>query len=311
MADEANSPELIAPQGVARAPEKPVRTHGDTLFDRWVYGGLNTVGTFIITIPLAYWAEHSKGGEKFFNSGTNKLISTFGMGEKNAEKVMKTTTLGLGGTVMIVPVWLAEHYRKPLVEWFNQHFGSEKDKQTVVENPTPQTFASILKGRAVAWCAVFAGFKGAEAIAKQAGNPAALGQFEDWFSKGVNRALGKDTHDAAKLAALEAKHGRAALTAAEKATAETISYRYGKLAALDVFATVAASSILYVTSRIFAKQHAAKEAAKQAVPTVPAQVAVSEAPVPSVAKDAPETTIADAKHHAGVIAQDVQLHASL
>jgi len=304
----------------ATEPAKaPARTHGDKLFDRWIYAGLNGVGTFILTIPLAYWGDHGKG-QKAFKNAAEKL-ETWGMNPKNAETVVRTSTLGIGGTVMVLPVWVAEHFRKPIVGWFNQNFGSDKDKTAEVENTAPQTVASLLKGRVVAWLAVFSGFKLFGYGAKAAGHPEALQNFETKFGEGAMKLLGKPTHDFAALEKETASIVAAGENVAEKlakATAkhETKAFRFAKIGALDVFATTAATSILYVTSRIFAKRRA-EHRSDMGQPLafapnqgVAADALPAEASVP-MNPSAPALTVSGEKIHPGVIAQDPVLHAQL
>ena len=295
----------------AEQPKKPMRTHGDKLFDRWIYAGLNGVGTFILTIPLAYWGDHGKGKQAFGN-GAKWMNKNLNMDVKVAERAIGTTTLGLGGTVMVLPVWLAEHYRKPIVEWFNKHFGNEKDRHAVVENPAPQTFGTLLKGRVVAWLAVFSGFTGFAAASKALGHEHALDNFKTWFGKNTCKLIGKETHDPAVLAELKVA-GKTAEEALKGA--ETKAYHYAKLGALDIFATTAATSILYVTSRVFAKRKAKHDqiAATTAKMPIPASADIVEAGVKgsTQATSLPSKTIAGEKIPAGVIAQENQLQAQL
>ncbi len=322
MANTPQNSESKLPDAPVAAPAKPARTHGDKLFDRWIYAGLNGVGTFILTIPLAYWGDHG-GGKAFFKKCASYL-EKWGADPKNAETAVRATTLGIGGTVMILPVYVAEHFRKPIVTWFNQHFGSDKDKKTVVENPAPQTFGSILKGRLVAWCAVFSGFKLMGALSKWLRNPAALGNFETIVGEEVCKRLGdKPTHNVAameKAIAEETKKNGAALTKEAmneiKVAHETKMFSYGKLGALDVFATAAATSILYVTSRIFAKQRAQKAQLASEKPSVtreavvPMADATGDAP-PTLNASQPESTISGERHAAGMVAprEMQQVHA--
>lgn len=122
------------------------------------------------------------------------------------------------------------------MEWLNQHAPQSQDpvsRETVIESPK-QTWGSLLLGRLTAWGAVFVSFKLAGSLTSFLGHPNAMANFESWFAKDVVcKPMGKPTHI----------HG-----------VETKLYRYGKIAALDIFATAAASSILLAGSRFFAKQ---------------------------------------------------------
>lgn len=302
MAETPNNlhAEDLAP--VVGKPATPARkTRGDVLFDRLIYAGLNGVGTFVLTVPMAYWARYGEG-RKAFESGANWISKTFRMNGKDAAAVADTMGLGLGGTAMIAPVYVAEHYRKPIVEWLNQRFGSETDKQAVVENSVPQTFGSILKGRAVAFLAVYAGFKLAYSNSKVS---QALTSFEENVGSKTASWFKQPTHDLATFEALKAEH--AVLTPSLEASllkqSETKAFSIGKLAALDVFATAAATSILYVTSRIFAKRQA--QSKQQHAPVVLPVAKVEVAPAEAV-QTAPETRIQGEKHLAGAVAAPVQ-----
>lgn len=270
------------------APEKPHRTRGDRLFDRIVYAGLNGVGTFLLTIPLAYWGDHG-GGKEFFEKMGQKAATVLKRSPETAKTIVRATTLGLGGTVMVIPVFFAEHFRTPMVNWLNRNFGNEQDKATPVENPAPQTFASLIKGRLVAWCAVFSGFKIVEYVTKWADHPKALENFEERFAKAACKIVKADTHVAG---------------------VETKAFRYGKLAALDVFATAAATTILYVSSRFFARSRSPekqKELATQAASR--SDILRDEAGQESAAlsgkiEAAPQPVIAGEKIHPGMVAAD-------
>ncbi len=324
--------------------KKPQQTRGDRLFDRAVYAGLNGVGTFLLTIPLAYWGDHG-GGKEFFQKIGSKVGGALKLSSKTSETIVRATTLGLGGTIMVIPVFFAEHFRTPMVKWLNQHFGSAQDKEAAAQNPAPQTFASLIKGRLVAWCAVFSGFKIVEWVTKAVDHPNTLGNFEEWVSRNLCKITGKETYlvpaeqvkalrdavdtAASPLKAAEKKRSfmnkvfgaasynlpeaevnslKATLETAEKAVgaAETKAYRYGKLAALDVFATAAATTILYASSRFFARNRSPEKqkelAAKTNAGGSPFADAADASVLPVAEAELPEKTISGEKHRPGMIA---------
>jgi hypothetical protein len=280
------------------AAAAPVKTRGEKLFDWLTYGGLNGVGTFIITIPFADW-----GNRKVFDSWSKGLVETFKLSKGTARTAVSATTLGIGGTVMLLPVYIAEHYKKPISEWLNRRFGNEQEQKMKVENLAPQTVGSLIKGRLVAWCAVFSGFKGAELISKAMGKGDALQQFEQRFGEKVCKVLDTPMHDKAIMETARAE-GKSLENAWK--LAETKTYRYGKLGALDIFATTAATSILYVTSRIFAKRREAARAERETMkPLVKASVAADlvkeDTSVSSGLTDMPVTMITGDKQNSGAI----------
>lgn len=280
----ANEPNNLTTDAVS-PPAPPPKTRGETLFDLGVYGGINGVGTFIATIPLAYWSIYG-GGAKHFDRASQYLEGT-GMSAKSIKNALTTTALGLGGTVMLLPVRLAEGYRQPIVNALNKHFGEKHDQTaTPLADPT-QTWSSLILGRLTAWGAVFGGFKLMEYGSKAIGKPQALEHFEESFGQKLCNFLGKATHDAAGV--------------------ETKAYRYGKLAALDVFATTAASLLLYSGSRFFAERrdyrHAVKEARANGtpVPPPPRDEAYMPATMPPAA-NAPQMTVMGEKSLSGQLA---------
>lgn len=284
-----------------QAPSAPHKTRGDVLFDRWVYGGLNGVGTFLLTLPLAFWGDHG-GGKETFQKFTRFLTEKTPLGEETAKTVVRATTLGLGGTVMVVPVRIIEGMRTPIVNALNQRYGSAEDKAVGAQEVAPQTWGSLLKGRLVAWVVVFSSFKAIEA----AGFGKKMKQFEEAFSEKLfcnpfKKAL--HTLPQAEVEALKALGTKDALkTLAE---AETTRFRYGKLAALDVFATTAATILLYVGSRFFAKHRAPevqeKLLARQQHTNKNPFAAASEEPQTAAA---PETSISGDKQRAGKVSPE-------
>lgn len=262
----------VAAPAMVQAPAKPRKTIGEKIFDWGTYGGLNGVGTFLLTIPLADW-----GNRKIFDSWSKGLNEKFKIGPNTATNIVKSTTLAIGGTVMLLPVYLAERNKKPISEWLNQKFGNHEEKKAQVENPAPQTPGSLIKGRLLAWCAVFLGFKSMEWM----GKGEALQKFEQDFGKKTCAVLGKLTH---------------------VNNVETTAFRWGKLAALDIFATAAATSILYVTSHVFAKQQARAQKKPSPYPVnISGQLAAARGDAITLTESVPQTAIQGEKTHPGVV----------
>ena len=214
----------------------PQKTRGDRRFDWLTYGMLNGVGTFLLTLPVAYWAEHGKG-KPVFDKASHWLSGK--MSEKSVRSLLTSLTLGLGGTIMIVPVRFMEGMRTEIVSWFNRNEPVSGKSDPNVPQPQPQTWGSLLKGRAVSWGVVFGALKGMQFTGLLDG----LDKFKSGFASFVCDKL--------KLA---------------KGTVEAPSkaFKYGELAALDIFATAAAASLTYVVSRFFAKHRSPEVQAKLA-----------------------------------------------
>ena len=226
----------IDPQ-VEAAEKAALKSHtskGEKLFDWLTYGGIGFLGVFAAGIPVGYWAKYG-GGAKAFASSIKALEKT-GMSAKSAEDIMITNVLMQPGNAALIPIKILENHKPALVEKLNTMMGDKSGDASIDQEPE-QTWGSLIKSRLTAWVAVFAGFRGAAMII----GGEKFGEFEDAFSKHVICApFGKPTHTPGMAQVVEN---------------ETKLFRAGKIAALDVFATAAATSILYVGSRFFAKNN--------------------------------------------------------
>lgn len=233
------------------------KSKGERLFDTITYGAINGVGTFIATIPLAASLKYGKGAG-LTKWGTKSLLKT-GMPSGIAEEMINTTALMQGGNLAIIPVKMMENYKPQIVDKLNDMLGDKSGKASV-QDDHKQSWMSLIKGRAVAWAAVFTGFRATAMIA----GAEKIQAFDNKFSEICCKILHKPTHvfgadtKAFTLAQAETKAASLAGTesiAARLANAETKAFRYGKIGAMDVFATAAATVILYVSSRYFAKKN--------------------------------------------------------
>ena len=135
----------------------PRVTRGEKLFDLGVYGGVNGLGNFLLTIPFAYWCLHGGGARYFKQAG--KSMEAIGMKATHAKEVVEMVGTSLGGTAMVIPVYVAENFRTPLVTWLNQKTGNEADKSAVIHEPPKQTWGSLLLGRLAAMATVMVAFR--------------------------------------------------------------------------------------------------------------------------------------------------------
>lgn len=204
---------------------KTSHSTGEKLFDLITYGGIAGVGTFFLTIPVGYWAKYG-GGAKHFENATNYLTKQ-GLGHHFAHDVVNTSALMQGGNIALIPIKLMENHKPEIVDKLNKLSGDKSGNKSVDED-TRQTWLSLGKSRVVAWLSVFTGFRATAAVI----GPEKFGKFEESFAARLCETIGKPTHVLGK---------------------ETPHFRYGKIAALDVFATIASSIILYTGSRFFAK----------------------------------------------------------
>lgn len=208
-------------------PPQSSTSRGEKAFNLLTYGGAAGIGTFIATIPVGYWAKYG-GGAKHFTNAT-KFLTKQGLSPQVAEEMVNTSALMQGGNLMIIPVKFLEDNKPHIVDKLNDLLGDKSGAKSVHEDPK-QSWMSLIKSRLVAWGAVFTGFRlGAIAVGGEK-----LQSFEKMFGRAACKVLNKPTH---------------------MGVVETPHFRYGKIAALDVFATAAASMLLYVGSRFFAKSN--------------------------------------------------------
>jgi len=236
-------PEHKPPEPLPEA--KNTKSGGEKTFDRAVYVGLAGVGTFIVTLYLAFKLKHGGWAGPRYQEAIGwtqrNLARVFSpeTSKKVAEEAVMTSALMMGGNAMIVPIGVAEHYKVPIVSGLNTMMG-DKTPPEAIEKAPKQTWWSLIEGRLVAWGAVFGALMSARfAVPKS---------FELFQAE-----VGERTHQLVQWM-------RRAPTLVGEAVKETRSFRVGKLAALDVFATIAAATILYVGGHFFARKQAEKKA---------------------------------------------------
>lgn len=212
--------------------KKTSTSKGEKLFDLLTYGGIGFLGVFAAGIPLGYWAKYGGGSGMF--KRTAQSLEKSGLSKHAAEDFVMTSVLMQPGNLGLIPIKAMENHKPELVEKFNNMLG-DKSSDASIDNDPKQTWISLAKSRAVAWLAVFTGFRGAGMIIGEE----KFEKFSNSFAENiVCKPLGKPTHTPglAKIAANETK-----------------LFRYGKIAALDVFATAAATALLYAGTKFFSK----------------------------------------------------------
>lgn len=258
------------------AKDVPETSKGEVLFDSLAYGGFAGAVTFLLSLPAGYWVRYSNSGRQAVKWAAGHLKKV-GLSEHSSEDAVMTTALMQGGNLMLLPIKFMEDRKPELVAKLNKHVGDETCDLSVDKEPK-QTWGSLLKARIfLAWTPVFLSFRTAVSL----GGKEQFNAFEEKFAKHlICRPLGQPTHVKG---------------------AETTLYKLGRIAALDVFATTAAAALLYVGSRIFAKdneekwytrlKHKLNGRHKTEVAVAPAQVeAVSSCDPPEpVPVPAPET----------------------
>ena len=147
------------PERTQEFGQKHAKSKGERLFDRITYVAIAGVGTFAVTVPLAYELEHHPFVTPLFEKAVGQTEKWLGKlpiktSHDTARYVVKTTTLMQGGNLMLLPVWGMEHFKVPIVRGLNAMVGDAIPEDAIEEAPK-QTVASLLKSRALAWLMVF------------------------------------------------------------------------------------------------------------------------------------------------------------
>lgn len=241
---------------------------GEQLFDWLAYGGFAGAVTFALGLPFGYWARYTKGGEAIHKWAISHSKQV-GLSAQVTEDIVMNTALMQGGNAMILPIKIMEDHKPQLVAKLNDMLGDKSGDCSVQDEPK-QTWGTLFTSRILCgWLPVFVGLRTAAVL----GGPEAFNNFEKSFSKNVIcEPLGKPTHI----------NG-----------VETFTFKMGRIAAIDVFATAAAASLLYIGTRIFARGNkekwkgaAALEEPDQAIENLDAVTTAMIAPAPAGNKHA-------------------------
>jgi hypothetical protein len=221
----------------------PVKSKGEKLFDKITYVGIAGIGTLIVTVPIAYELEHHSIIKPYFDKAvarTEALLSKLPLRNpyKTATEAVRTTTLMQGGNLMLIPVGLMEYFKVPIVRGFNAA-ANDTTPESQIEKAPKQTLSSLIKSRLLAWGVVFASFTG---VGKAF--PGTLKTFENEVGGHV-----------VKLANRFRTANKQIIPQLQESTR---TFGYGKIAALDVFATAAAATLLYLGGHFFARKQEEK-----------------------------------------------------
>ena len=224
------------PQYTGEPIEKRKKSKGEALFDWGVYGGIAGVGTFLLTVPLTYLLKYGAGAKAYdaivegIEKGLSRVLSPANSKKITDEAVM-TTTLMMGGNLMLIPVGKAEKHKTQIASGLNIIVGDTTPPEAIEQTPK-QTWGSLIEGRGLAWLAVFTTLSGAGALL-----PRTFTTFKQEFAERVCTLFKRPTHIM--------KHGR---------MVESPTYLIGLISALDIFATAAAATLLYVGGHFFARK---------------------------------------------------------
>ena len=229
---------------------KPAKSKGEKLFDKITYVGIAGIGTFHTTVVLT--DELKFGKLKWIHEGVAKgiegaanFIAPRGDHKQLAEDAAMTTSLMMGGNLMLLPIGYAEQHKVQFVDGLNAAMDDKTPKEAIEKAPK-QTWMSLLKSRCLAWAAVFTTFK---VLGHYYG--ATMKSFESQTGDLLCHIMGnRPTHRMETVV----KDGIETLE-----RVETKTYRYGNIGALDMFATIGAATLLYLGGHFFARKQELKK----------------------------------------------------
>jgi hypothetical protein len=252
--------------------DKAPKTTGEKFYDFLQF----SIGKVAIIAATAVFANIAKYGKNSYGSVPNylkkfqgwfhtKLLTNpvYPMGNKGefverlAGAAANTTVTFHGGNAFAPLMKEMENHHEDIANFANRHWGKPGEVEQAHENlkdKPHQSWGDVAKGRVAAWAMVFTAFMGADALIgkdKKTGMYQ-FDKYEEWFG----RKLAGLTRSGKALADIPVAQ---ALTAAQDANK---TYRFGKILALDLFATSAALIVWNAVSRVSAqKRQDKKEAA--------------------------------------------------
>lgn len=279
----------LPPVKSVEAPLIKEKSKGEKAFDKVVYGGFAGVGTFVLTLPVAFKIKHGRWAEgygKLINM-TEKGLSRFlpaGVSSKVAEQVVETTVLMQGGNLMLLPIRWAERRKVSIVNGLNRLLGDPTPPEDVAQAPQ-QTWGSLVAGRALAFLTVFGTFFSASVFL-----PRSFSVFKAEFGERTHQLVGWFKR-----------------VRSSPVMEQTRGFKIGELAALDVFATMAAASVLYVGAHFFARKRVEKQEKRAHREVVVAAPAIEEKHPDAPLDERPALTLQGDKRVAGTVAPNAEL----
>lgn len=277
--ERQTSPQQQAPQEAkqAEAPAQDMerrRSTGERIFDWGTYSALNGVGTFIATLMIARAIKYGKPKphvDKLAHSLENSLFKFIpeSKRQKFTESFLDTGILMMGGNLMLIPVSIAEHFKAPIADFFNKQTGDKTDPATIASVPQPN-LGQLVMARVQAFGMIWGSFMVAGSL---------FGKQMQQFEQGMGRAVSSFFKKPEMVDVTMQQYSRATGKITEVTSKIPSKYHhYGQLAALDIFATVAASLLLYNGSHKMAERAQQKKLAREqtvapASPEAPADTA--------------------------------------
>jgi len=289
-ADKKAEAQVTPPVDVATLP----KTRGETFYDGLQFT-MGKAAIMAATAALAYIGRYGKDKygpvpnyfKQFQEWIHHKLLTnkTFPLGEKGelgkrlAAVFSNTMLIFHGGNIFAPIMKVMENNHENIANFVNRRWGNPEDVDIAHErlkDKPKQTWGDVIKGRVGAWILVFSSFLAVDTVS---GKDKKTGlhyfdKYEEWFGRWV-AGFTKGGRELSKIPVTKA------LTAAQDANK---TYRFGKILALDFYATSAAIILWTAISRSSAQKRQEKnghaEPDESAIPPVMLPLVAQSATVP-------------------------------
>lgn len=269
---------------VAAQADACKKTTGEKYY-KWLKFGAAEAFILAATAVIAYVARYGdyawKGIPnifKYIQDGFEWLLKPLTKIGKKGGKLNEigTVVAGAGASTMVTfhggnafapfMKWF-DNSKTRIVGFFNRKFGKDGEEeiaQRKLETESRQSWGDVIKGRFAAWAIVFVSFVSGGILA---GKDKQTGMYRfDKFEEGFGRKLAGFTKGGKEIAKLSVSE----VPKLPEHMASNITYRFGKILALDIYATTAAIAIWNIISAFSAKKRGKKETEKPgAMPSVP------------------------------------------
>ena len=186
--------------------------------------------------------------DKLLHNKVYPLADKGDFAQLTAAALANTMIISHGGNLFAPFIKWLENSREDIANSYNKKFGTQEDVDLVHErfkDVPKQNWEDVAKGRVFTWGMVFAAMLGAYAtVGKNDKGKYHLDVYEDWFA----RKFAGLTEAGKELAHTPVSKELTELQKANKA------YRFGKVLALDLYATTAGIIIWNFSSRWLAKK---------------------------------------------------------
>ncbi len=244
---------------------KPKKTIGEKIFDAVAYIGIGDIAVLIASIGTGYLLKHSnrtipgsklinEDGVSFSKAWTNMIDKVAGFSvfknvsdrktlNKRLDDALLTTALVIPGNLALLPIKWMESRKKAIVHKLNEKYGDPATENQLsdvelgdrkIERESSQSWGSLIKGRVIAWGIVFSSLTLVDKMSPTL-IPNSMQKTGELFESAAEKTAQKFGTELSDKNRFRAQ-------------------KFGEVGLIDFFATAAAVSILYVSSKIFARK---------------------------------------------------------